>query len=148
MSSVGGTRPGPSTSARVFSFDVSAMENLKPKHTHLISLKAMEDILITHHSHYSAGHKKLVSLTMLFCSQLESRWLRCEPPRPRLYHTLPDETVDLRRLTQQHSPAPHPPLPVKHAHQADVDPSLPVITIILKPPLLLLLLLPHMLPQK
>lgn len=78
---------------------------------------------------------------MLFCSQLESHWLRCELPRPRLRHTLPDETVDLRRLTQQHLPPPHPPLPAKHAHQADVDPSLPDITIILKSPLLLLLLL-------
>lgn len=98
----------------MLSFEVNAIGNLKPKHTHVISLRATEGIT-TQFSNYSAGHEKPVSLTiLLFGSQLELRYLQCKPPRPHLFHTLPDDTVDLRhRLTQQHSPPPHPLLPVK-----------------------------------
>lgn len=59
--------------------------------THIISMSATEDITITLHSHYSAGHEKPVSLTILFCSQPESGWRLCEPLPPRLYLKLPDD---------------------------------------------------------
>lgn len=59
--------------------------------THVISMRATEDITITLHSHYSAGHEKPVSLAILFCSQPESGWRLCEPLPPRLYLTLPDD---------------------------------------------------------
>lgn len=107
--------------------------------THIISMRAMEDITITLHSHYSAGHEKPVSLTILFCSQPESGWRLCEPLPPRC-----QTIVNLRHLSQQHSPPPHPPLQDKHAprhHQPDVYPTLPVI---IEP---LLLLLTHISPQ-
>lgn len=103
--SVRGTRPGPFTSASVFSFDEKGIGSLK--HTQVISLRAAGDNTCTTARAY---HKNPVSLITLFCFQLESRWLQCKPIQQIWSCTWPDVTANqLKRhsTTRASDPAPN-----------------------------------------